>query len=67
MTTDAGPVRLDPSALSPSSRALALAELTGGEVDVLVVGGGVVGAGAALDATTRGTVCTHAWREPLKS
>ncbi len=46
--------RRDPSALSPQARADALDQLAGGSVDVLVVGGGVVGAGAALDATTRG-------------
>ncbi len=46
-----------PSALSPESRIRALGTLaTGGadELDVLVVGGGVVGAGVALDAITRG-------------
>ncbi len=41
--------------LSPTYRAAALARLrSGGELDVLVVGGGVVGCGAALDAVTRG-------------
>ncbi|WP_067501687.1 glycerol-3-phosphate dehydrogenase/oxidase [Actinoplanes sp. TFC3] len=40
--------------LSPASRAAALSALAGNEVDVLVVGGGVVGAGCALDAATRG-------------
>ncbi len=35
-------------------RTRALHELTHGRVDVLVVGGGVVGAGAALDAASRG-------------
>src|SRR3954449_1363800 len=46
-----------PSALSPEARAEALASLSGAgpeELDVLVVGGGVVGAGVALDAVTRG-------------
>ncbi len=50
------------SALSPQARELALTGLarTGegagrdGPLDVLVVGGGIVGAGAALDAVTRG-------------
>ncbi|MEO8888597.1 MAG: glycerol-3-phosphate dehydrogenase/oxidase [Jatrophihabitantaceae bacterium] len=43
------------TALSPASRAAALAEFaSGAELDVLVIGGGVVGAGAALDAVTRG-------------
>jgi glycerol-3-phosphate dehydrogenase len=45
-------------ALSPESRERALetmaATSTGAELDILVVGGGVVGAGAALDAATRG-------------
>ncbi|MGK5683013.1 glycerol-3-phosphate dehydrogenase/oxidase [Actinoplanes sp. URMC 104] len=41
-------------ALSPQYRDSALAALAGAELDVLVVGGGVVGAGAALDAATRG-------------
>ncbi len=40
--------------LSPTDRAEILARLTSEELDVLVVGGGVVGAGAALDAATRG-------------
>ncbi|MCW0214898.1 MAG: glycerol-3-phosphate dehydrogenase/oxidase [Pseudonocardia sp.] len=41
-------------ALSPEARTRALADLASGELDVLVVGGGVVGAGSALDAATRG-------------
>jgi len=45
-------------ALSPAARDAAIAAMTGrageGELDVLVVGGGVVGAGVALDAVTRG-------------
>jgi len=41
-------------ALSPAGRADAIARLGDGELDVLVVGGGVVGAGSALDAVTRG-------------
>lgn len=43
-----------PIALNPESRAAALAAMAGGDLDVLVVGGGVVGVGAALDAVTRG-------------
>ena len=43
-----------PIALSPGSRAAALETMGSVELDVLVVGGGVVGAGAALDAVTRG-------------
>ncbi|TCC24897.1 glycerol-3-phosphate dehydrogenase/oxidase [Kribbella speibonae] len=42
-------------ALSPQARADAIDALADGrELDVLVVGGGVVGTGAALDAATRG-------------
>jgi glycerol-3-phosphate dehydrogenase len=44
----------DPSALSPQARADSLTALTTEELDVLVVGGGVVGTGVALDAVTRG-------------
>lgn len=46
------------TALSPAARDAAIAAMTGAagepELDVLVVGGGVVGAGVALDAVTRG-------------
>jgi len=42
------------SALSPEARERALVELVVGELDVLVVGGGVVGTGCALDAVSRG-------------
>ncbi|MFI1304631.1 glycerol-3-phosphate dehydrogenase/oxidase [Streptomyces sioyaensis] len=40
--------------LGPAQRAEALARMAERELDVLVVGGGVVGAGTALDAATRG-------------
>ncbi|WP_026328462.1 glycerol-3-phosphate dehydrogenase/oxidase [Streptomyces sulphureus] len=40
--------------LGPEQRAEALAKMAERELDVLVVGGGVVGAGTALDAVTRG-------------
>lgn len=40
--------------LGPGSRARALTGMTSHELDVLVVGGGVVGAGVALDAVSRG-------------
>ena len=43
-----------PVALSPEARQQALQALASTELDVLVVGGGVVGCGAALDAATRG-------------
>jgi len=46
------------SALGPQARDEALAAMSGlegqGELDVLVVGGGIVGVGTALDAVTRG-------------
>lgn len=41
-------------ALSPSTRTEALQDMAANELDVLVIGAGVVGAGAALDAATRG-------------
>jgi glycerol-3-phosphate dehydrogenase len=41
-------------ALDADQRADALDQLGAGELDVLVVGGGIVGVGAALDAVTRG-------------
>ena len=40
--------------LGPDSRAKALTGMAAEEVDVLVVGAGVVGAGVALDAVSRG-------------
>ncbi|HZB20832.1 MAG TPA: glycerol-3-phosphate dehydrogenase/oxidase [Blastococcus sp.] len=43
-----------PGALSPARRAEELAGLPGAEIDVVVVGGGVTGAGVALDAASRG-------------
>src|SRR5579859_4316619 len=42
------------TALSPAARTDAIARMAEHELDVLVVGGGVVGAGSALDAVTRG-------------
>jgi glycerol-3-phosphate dehydrogenase len=42
------------TALSPAARREAIARMAENELDVLVVGGGVVGAGSALDAVTRG-------------
>src|SRR4051794_14727074 len=41
-------------ALDPAARQRAIAALTSGDLDVLVIGGGITGAGAALDAATRG-------------
>ena len=40
--------------LNPRQRHEALAVLEGNDFDVLVIGGGVVGAGVALDASSRG-------------
>ena len=40
--------------LDPAQRARAMEQLAGREFDVLVIGGGVTGAGVALDAATRG-------------
>jgi glycerol-3-phosphate dehydrogenase len=45
---------LRPGRLGPRERAAALAAMTGQVFDVVIVGGGVVGAGAARDAATRG-------------
>ncbi|MCW4353636.1 glycerol-3-phosphate dehydrogenase/oxidase [Hoyosella sp. YIM 151337] len=45
---------LTPVSLSPANRTQALKEMAGTELDVLVIGAGVVGAGAALDAASRG-------------
>jgi glycerol-3-phosphate dehydrogenase len=42
------------SRLGPEERAHALAELEATQFDIVVVGGGVTGAGIALDAATRG-------------
>ena len=40
--------------LGPAERADAWRRLDGAQVDLLVIGGGVTGAGVALDAATRG-------------
>lgn len=46
------------TSLNAARRLRELAEVAGSTVDVLVVGGGVTGAGAALDAASRGlSVC----------
>ena len=44
----------DQSRMGPAQRASNLARLAAEEFDVVVIGGGVVGCGAALDAVTRG-------------
>jgi glycerol-3-phosphate dehydrogenase len=45
---------LSSSALDPAARRQALARMVERELDVLVIGGGITGTGAALDAATRG-------------
>jgi glycerol-3-phosphate dehydrogenase len=45
---------LDPTALDPRHRAWSLGRMASDVFDILVVGGGVTGTGAALDAATRG-------------
>ncbi|TYL55832.1 glycerol-3-phosphate dehydrogenase/oxidase [Nocardioides sp. BGMRC 2183] len=45
---------MEPAALSPRARSAALRRMAHHPLDVLVIGGGVVGSGAALDAATRG-------------
>jgi glycerol-3-phosphate dehydrogenase len=40
--------------LGPEERASAIANMRAKELDILVIGGGIVGTGAALDAVTRG-------------
>jgi glycerol-3-phosphate dehydrogenase len=44
----------DPTALSPAHRERSLRRMAGEVFDILVVGGGVTGTGAALDAASRG-------------
>ncbi len=50
----AHPEEANPAALNPAHREWSLRMLTSQTLDVLVVGGGVTGAGAALDAAARG-------------
>lgn len=51
MTLSAAP---DSARLNLATRELALVHMSSHELDVLVIGGGIVGAGSALDAVTRG-------------
>jgi glycerol-3-phosphate dehydrogenase len=53
--------------LSPAHRAASLAAVQETELDVLVVGGGVTGAGIALDAVTRGLGCALLEQRDLAS
>ncbi|MGI5161190.1 glycerol-3-phosphate dehydrogenase/oxidase [Microbispora sp. CA-102843] len=46
--------RMGTARLGPAERTAALARMEAQELDVVVIGGGVVGAGVALDAVTRG-------------
>ncbi|MEU8385174.1 glycerol-3-phosphate dehydrogenase/oxidase [Streptosporangium sp. NPDC048865] len=46
--------RMGTGRLGPAERSAALAQMSAEELDVVVIGGGVVGAGVALDAVTRG-------------
>lgn len=46
--------RMGTGRLGPAERTAALARMSAEELDVVVIGGGVVGAGVALDAATRG-------------
>ena len=45
---------MDETRLGPAQRQASLAAVADADVDVVVVGGGVVGAGVALDSSTRG-------------
>ncbi len=45
---------VEPDRLNLAARTSALEEMRSVELDVLVIGGGIVGAGSALDAVTRG-------------
>ncbi|HEY9522909.1 MAG TPA: glycerol-3-phosphate dehydrogenase/oxidase [Thermopolyspora sp.] len=47
-------VHMGTAQLGPAERSAALADMGARELDVIVVGGGIVGAGVALDAATRG-------------
>ncbi|WSA16089.1 glycerol-3-phosphate dehydrogenase [Streptosporangium subroseum] len=46
--------RMGTARLGPAERTAALNQMAAEELDVVVIGGGVVGAGVALDAATRG-------------
>src|SRR5450755_3508726 len=52
--SDGQATRLRSGQLGPSQRQAALAAMGTQTFDVIVIGGGVVGAGSALDAATRG-------------
>ena len=48
------PVVTAPSRLGPAERAASIAAMKDHELDILVVGGGIVGVGSTVDAVTRG-------------
>ncbi|WP_241705805.1 glycerol-3-phosphate dehydrogenase/oxidase [Leifsonia shinshuensis] len=55
LSSEAGSVAVSyPSRLGPAERAAAIQALKDTELDILVVGGGIVGTGSAVDAVTRG-------------
>jgi glycerol-3-phosphate dehydrogenase len=54
LSTGEGALPSGADGLGPDQRRAALAALKDQELDILVVGGGIVGAGSALDAITRG-------------
>ncbi|MEY3020387.1 MAG: hypothetical protein RLZZ272_1371 [Actinomycetota bacterium] len=54
MTSTDDVLMLGPVALDPAARRRALERMSSERLDVLVIGGGVTGAGIALDAATRG-------------
>jgi glycerol-3-phosphate dehydrogenase len=56
-----------PGSLSPARRERALEEVSGSSADVVVVGGGVTGAGVALDAASRGLSVVLLERSDLAS
>jgi glycerol-3-phosphate dehydrogenase len=53
-STTSNPAVSSATRLGPAERADAIAALRDTELDILVVGGGIVGTGSALDAVTRG-------------
>jgi NADPH-dependent 2,4-dienoyl-CoA reductase/sulfur reductase-like enzyme len=53
VATEAGPSRPEQT-WANRARAASLEDLANGRFDVLIVGGGIVGAGAMLDAASRG-------------
>ena len=54
MNRDPLPPFDEPHHLGPAYRSMAIDALAGREFDLLVIGGGITGAGCALDAATRG-------------